>query len=26
MRRKTYIELPKVADFFDAQPDEVVAE
>jgi len=26
VNKKTYIELPKVADFFDRQPDEVVAE
>ena len=26
MSKKTYIELPSVADFFDAQPDEVIAE
>lgn len=26
MKKKTYIELPNVADFFDEQPDEVIAE
>ena len=26
MNKKTYVELPNVADFFDEQPDEVVAE
>jgi phage-related protein len=26
VNKKTYVELPNVADFFDRQPDEVVAE